>query len=203
MLGHFAVRWRIQGRGPREPGSPLIFKPNLGPKGGKKFFWDHPPPLSQGLDDRSPPPRSPPYLKIWIRYCGLLAHALPMLVYRIWRINCDKQDWKDEEMGQKLKKQRRVEVSQLFQPETVALVTIQNSDNERWNYCVVGCSYSMKMNDTTLLRQLTMISTDPCRHNLKTLFPFLVAKLHINIIMDDKKITIILFLFKNEQYFYI
>ena len=55
----------------------------------------------------------------------------------------------------------------------------------------------------SVLRQLTMISTDPCRHNLKTLFPFLVAKLHINIIMDDKKITIILFLFKNEQYFYI
>ena len=171
MLGHFAVRWRIEGRGPGEPGSPLIFKPNLGPKGGKKFFWDHPPPLSQGLDDRSPP-RSPPYLKIWIRYCGLLAHALPMLVYRIWRVNCDKQDWKDEKMGQKLKKQRWVEVFQLFLPEAVALVTIQNSDNERWNYCVVGCSYSMKMNDTTLLRQLTMISTDPCRHNLKTLFLF-------------------------------
>ena len=61
----------------------------------------------------------------------------------------------------------------------------------------------MIMNDTTLLRQLTIISTDPCRHKLKTLFPFLVAKLHINIIMDDKKITIILFLFKNEQYFLI
>ena len=93
------------------------------------------------------PPRSPPYLKIWIRYCGLLAHALPMLVYRIWRVNCDKQDWKDEEMGQKLKKQRRVEVSQLFLPETVALVTIQNSDNERWNYCVVGCSILLNKNE--------------------------------------------------------
>ena len=200
LLGHFAVQWRIQGRGQGEPGSPLIFKPNWGPKGRKKIFDTIPPPppapLSQGLDDRSPP-----YLKVWFRHCRLL--ALPMLVYKIWRVNCDKQNWKDEKMGQKLKKQRWVEVFQLFLAKTVALVTIQNSDNERWNYCVVGCSYSMKMNDTTLLRQLTMISTDPCRHNLKTLFPFLVAKLHINIIMDDKKITIILFLFKNEQYFYI
>ena len=34
-------------------------------------------------------------------------------------------------MGQKLKKQRWVEVFQLFLAETVALVTIQNSDNER------------------------------------------------------------------------
>ena len=138
-----------------------------------KIFLTPPPPprpLMSGSGSPLPPPRSPPYLKVWFRHCRLL--ALLMLVYKIWRVNCDKQDWKDEEMGQKLKKQRRVEVSQLFLPETVALVTIQNSDNERWNYCVVGCSYSMKMNDTTLLRQLTMISTDPCRHNLKTLFLF-------------------------------
>ena len=38
LLGHFAVQWRIQGRGPGEPGSPLIFKPNWGPKGRKKIF---------------------------------------------------------------------------------------------------------------------------------------------------------------------
>ena len=158
LLGHFAVQWRIQGRGPGEPGSPLIFKPNWGPKGRKKFF------------DTIPPPPPPPYLRVWMTAPTPL--ALPMLVYKIWRFNCDKQNWQDEEMGQKLKKQRWVEVFQLFLPETVALVTIQNSDNERWNYCVVGCSYSMKMNDTTLLRLLTMISTDPCRHNLKTLFLF-------------------------------
>ena len=36
-------QWRIQGR------TPLIFKPNWGPNGGKKFFWR--PPL--------PPPRTP------------------------------------------------------------------------------------------------------------------------------------------------
>ena len=104
LLGHFAVRWRIEGRGPGEPGSPLIFKP--------------PAPLSLGLDDRfpPPPPRSPPYLKVWFRHCCLL--ALPMLVYKIWRVNCDKQNWKDEKMDQKLKKQRWVEVFQLFLPET-------------------------------------------------------------------------------------
>ena len=40
--------------GPGGPGSPLIFKPNWGPKGGKKNFWDQDP-LFQGLDDRPPP----------------------------------------------------------------------------------------------------------------------------------------------------
>ena len=40
----------------------LIFRPNWGPKGWKKFFWRlPPPPLSKGLDDRAPP-----YLKVWI-----------------------------------------------------------------------------------------------------------------------------------------
>ena len=38
-------QWRIQGRGPG-----LIFRPKLGPKGGKKIFW------------RPPPP--PPYLRV-------------------------------------------------------------------------------------------------------------------------------------------
>ena len=40
------------GAGGRRP--PLIFRPKWGPKGRKKFFWDRPP-LSQGLDDCSPP----------------------------------------------------------------------------------------------------------------------------------------------------
>ena len=52
LLGHFAVQWRIEGRGQGEPGSPLIFKPNWGPKGRKKFF------------DTIPPP--PPYLRVWM-----------------------------------------------------------------------------------------------------------------------------------------
>ena len=55
MLGHFAVRWRIQGRGPGEPGSPLIFKPNLGPKGGKKFFFETTPPVISGSGWPFPP----------------------------------------------------------------------------------------------------------------------------------------------------
>ena len=40
-----------------DPGKalPLIFRPNIGPKGRKKFFRDHPPPLSQGLNDELPP----------------------------------------------------------------------------------------------------------------------------------------------------
>ena len=102
------------------------------PNVGIQNFFDTippPPPYVRVWMTAPPPPRSPPYLKVWFRHCRLL--ALLMLVYKIWRVNCDKQDWKDEEMGQKLKKQRRVEVSQLFLPETVALVTIQNSDNER------------------------------------------------------------------------
>ena len=131
-----------------------------------------PAPLSQGLDDRSPspPPRSPPYLKVWFRHCRLL--ALPMLVYKIWRVNCDKQNWKDEKMGQKLKKQRWVEVFQLFLPETGSRYDSRLTTKDEITASLGARSYSMKMNDTTLLRQLTMISTDPCRHNLKTLFLF-------------------------------
>ena len=33
---------------------PLIFRPNRGPKGRKKFSQTAPPPLSQGLYDRTP-----------------------------------------------------------------------------------------------------------------------------------------------------
>ena len=55
--------------GERPP--PLIFRPNWGPKGRKKFLGDRlPPPSSQFLDDQPPqqPPPSPsPYLKVWIR----------------------------------------------------------------------------------------------------------------------------------------
>ena len=64
-------QWQIQGR---DPGGPpfLIFRPNWGPKGRKKFFGDRPPaPLSQFLDDQPPHQLSPPppssYLKAWIR----------------------------------------------------------------------------------------------------------------------------------------
>ena len=41
-------------RGGSMGGLPLIFRPNWGPKGRKKNFWDRPQPpfLSQGLDER-------------------------------------------------------------------------------------------------------------------------------------------------------
>ena len=50
------------GESPRRPTpTPLIFRSNR-----KNFFGDRPPsPLSQGLNDRPPPP----YLKVWIRHC--------------------------------------------------------------------------------------------------------------------------------------
>ena len=54
-------QWRIQGReGPGHTGllpSPLIFRPNWGPKGRDKNL-ETGPPYSQGLDDRPPPPLS-------------------------------------------------------------------------------------------------------------------------------------------------
>ena len=75
------------------PDSPLIFRPNWGSKGRKKkFFWHRIAPLSQGLDDRTPPP--PSYLKVWIRhrlasFSLLYAVVLPALYkffYRKWII---------------------------------------------------------------------------------------------------------------------
>ena len=73
------------GREPGGPTPPLIFRPNLGPKCRKKFFWDRPypptptPALSQSLADRSPrlfkglgPPLDLAYKGlrtcIWIRF---------------------------------------------------------------------------------------------------------------------------------------
>ena len=41
----------IQSRGPGNPGLPLSFRPNLGPKGRKKFFFETAPPL---------------YLRVWV-----------------------------------------------------------------------------------------------------------------------------------------
>ena len=52
-------QWRIQGRGPRGPGSPLIFRPSRRQEGPSKISLrpppPPPPPLSQGLDDRAHP----------------------------------------------------------------------------------------------------------------------------------------------------
>ena len=56
-------QWRIQERGP----PPLIFRPNWGPKGLKKMFWETtlPTPFIQG----SGWPGLPRYLKVWIQQC--------------------------------------------------------------------------------------------------------------------------------------
>ena len=55
--------WRIQGRG---SGSPIIFRPNCGPKGGKNLFLD--------------PPSPHPYLKVWIRYWIIQNSKLKMRI---------------------------------------------------------------------------------------------------------------------------
>ena len=49
---------QVQGRGPGDLGSPLILRPNGGPKGRKIFLETAPPSLSKGLDDQPPPPPS-------------------------------------------------------------------------------------------------------------------------------------------------
>ena len=50
LLMNNSYQWRIQGRGPGGPAPfPLIFRPNLGPKGRKKCFFGDRFPLSEGL----------------------------------------------------------------------------------------------------------------------------------------------------------
>ena len=46
------AEWRIQGRGPGAR-APLILDQNEAQR-AEIIFWSPPPPLSQGLDDRSP-----------------------------------------------------------------------------------------------------------------------------------------------------
>ena len=45
--------------------------------------------------------------------------TLPMLVYKISLVDSDEQHWEDEETARRMKKQRAMEVSQLFLSETV------------------------------------------------------------------------------------
>ena len=65
-------------RGARGAGHPLIFRTNWGSKGRKKFFWDQASPLSQGLDDQSPPTLSggldPPLRS---RFRSIPLHTVP------------------------------------------------------------------------------------------------------------------------------
>ena len=51
------------GEGPRGLGPPLFLDENEARRADNSFF-EAGPPLSQGLDDRPPPP----YLKVWIRH---------------------------------------------------------------------------------------------------------------------------------------
>ena len=60
MESRIQDQWRIQERGPVDP-SPLIFTPNWGPKGRKKFSSDRAPPFCQGLDDQTPP-----FVRVWM-----------------------------------------------------------------------------------------------------------------------------------------
>ena len=56
-----------------EARAPLLFldQTEVAPGEPKKFFGDHPP-LSQGLDDRVPPPPPLRYLKVWIHHCIII-----------------------------------------------------------------------------------------------------------------------------------
>ena len=57
------VRLQNPGEGPGGPGPPLFLDQNEARRTEKIFFKAGPGPLSEGLDDRPPPP---PYLKVWI-----------------------------------------------------------------------------------------------------------------------------------------
>ena len=53
------------GEGPGELGSPLIFRPNWGPRGRKKFGRLPLPPPSQGRDDRPSPTSLKACIRLW------------------------------------------------------------------------------------------------------------------------------------------
>ena len=61
MVGHLSFQWISsvadvgEGSGSPLPPTPLIFRPNWGPKGWKNFFGDWAPLLSQGLDYKLQP----------------------------------------------------------------------------------------------------------------------------------------------------
>ena len=67
--GHKNGQWRIRERGPGGP-APLIFWPNFGPKGRKKFLDTAPP----------PPPFPPSYLRVWMTLFLLL-----FVILVIWK----------------------------------------------------------------------------------------------------------------------
>ena len=60
---------RRGGGGPGGSATPLFLDQTEARRAEKILFLETgPPPLSKGLDDQTPPPPHPPYLKVWIRH---------------------------------------------------------------------------------------------------------------------------------------
>ena len=51
-----SLQVRVRSRGGAQGVRPSYFRTKLWPEGRKKIFLDRPIPLSQGMDDRLPPP---------------------------------------------------------------------------------------------------------------------------------------------------
>ena len=166
-----------------------------------KFFWHHPPPRLLMSGSGWPLPSPPAPHLIW-RSGSAIAVFMPSqcwytefgeltAINKIGRTRRWARSWKTASGG--------------------SVPTISAGD--------CGSSYDSKLwqRKVKLLRRWVLLlnenewhnSTETANHDinwpmstqLENTISFLVAKLHINIIMDDKKITKILFLFKNEQYF--
>ena len=83
----------------RDPGSPLIFRPNWGSKSRKNFLLRPGPPLISGSGW---PPR-PPYPKVWIRHwlasfsflCAVILPALYNFFCRQWNIRNCRSNFRD------------------------------------------------------------------------------------------------------------
>ena len=78
-------QWRIQERGPGAQ-SPLIFRPNWGPKGRKKVLRDRSPPIFRVRMTVL----LPSYWKVWIRYC-IPSRTVGWFVYW-WEITCESME---------------------------------------------------------------------------------------------------------------
>ena len=65
----------IQGRGPRRPTPPIIFKTKLVPEGPTKIFLETGPPLIYP----PPPPQPHPYRRVWIQHWKPIAISRPAL----------------------------------------------------------------------------------------------------------------------------
>ena len=102
-FGTLGIAGADPGEVPGRPSSPLIFRPNWGSKGRKKFFWDTCPRLSKGLDDQPPPPprlisrSGSGTVLVWSRP-GKWTRDLPVKCSTDWAVknavhNCIKTRW--------------------------------------------------------------------------------------------------------------